>query len=59
MPKDFIWLAESSLPRKGMPELIKGATHKVSDYSAEIVKEWVKSGVAKMVDEKNRKKEKG
>jgi len=57
MPKQFIWLIGSQLPRKG-PELKQGEAHNAADYSAVVVEEWVKSGVAEWVDEKSKKKEK-
>ena len=57
MPKQFIWLIDSQSPRYGWPDLVKDAVHNVDDYSAEVVAEWVKSGVAKWVDGKKKTKE--
>ena len=57
MAKEFKWLIGSQLPRKG-PPLIHGEVHAVADYSAAVVDEWVKSGVAEWVEEKSKKKEK-
>ena len=57
MPKSFIWLIGSQLPRKGSP-LIHGEAHAAADYSAAVVEEWVKSGKAEWVNEKSKKKEK-
>ena len=58
MPKQFIWLVGSSLPRHGMPKLIQGKIHEVADYSADVVDVWVKTRAAKyVVDQKKSKKE--
>lgn len=57
MPKKFIWLIQSSIPRKG-PQLTQGEEHDAADYSAEVVNYWVESGAAKWVKEKTKKEEK-
>lgn len=57
MAKEFVWLIGSQLPRKG-PPLVKGATHKASDYPSAVVEYWVKTKVAKWVGEKSKTKEK-
>ena len=57
MAKEFIWNLDSQLPRKG-PMLEKGKAHKASDYPAQVVEYWVKSGAAEWVGETKPKKEK-
>jgi hypothetical protein len=57
----FVWLRDSAFPRTG-PRLEKGKEHDAEAYVPSVVKEWVRSGAARMVDEpgapKPEKKEK-
>lgn len=57
MTKEFIWLIDSQLPRKG-PMLEKGKVYKTSDFPSHVVEYWVKTKVAKWVGEKSKIKEK-
>lgn len=49
MPKTFIWLLDSTFPRRG-PQLESGKEHDASDYQDGVVEEWVKTGAARWAD---------
>lgn len=59
MAKQFIWLLDSCVTRKGR-KLEKGKTYNVKDHPPEVVEEWVRTKAAKYVDgPKSKKEEKG
>lgn len=57
MTKEFQWKVDSQIARNGS-RLIKGEIYKASDFPADVVDEWIKTGVAKKVGEKLKTKEK-
>jgi len=60
MERQFRWLLDSSVPRKG-PPLKKLELHNTKDYPKHVVDEWVRSGAAEYVKDspKSKKEEKG
>jgi hypothetical protein len=46
----FVWLRDSAFPRMG-PRLEKGKEHDAEAWPPAVVREWVRSGRARMVPE--------
>jgi len=56
MTKKFIWLSDPCVWRNGGPKLEKNKEYSISDFTAPVVAEWVKTKHAKYNDKKEEKK---
>jgi len=58
--KKFVWLLDTTFPRRGPSVLERGKEYEASAFPAHVVEEWIKTGAAKPVSVKPEKKiEKG
>jgi hypothetical protein len=58
--KRFVWLLDTTFPRRGAVMLEKGKEYPASLFPAHIVDEWIRTGAARAVPGKPEKKtEKG
>ena len=58
--KKFVWLLDTTFPRRGAMMLEKGKEYEASVFPAHVVEEWIRTGAAKPVSGKPEKKtEKG
>lgn len=51
MMKQILWLGESGIPRRG-PALKHGQTYPAAAFPAAVVDEWVKTGAAQIIEDK-------
>lgn len=55
--KKFIWLLDTTFPRRGSTMLERGKEYDAAAFPSHVVDEWVRTGAAKFVSGKPEKKE--